>query len=99
MFVSYHLNESIYESSSKVVENWYPSIFFHDLEKNAVTWRIFGAEMFVDIDKQNNVMIFTNEIWTKLNEEEYRDKVSKDPSNFSRHKDFDNYFMKLEYGV
>ena len=97
--MSYHRTQSVYDSSSKVVENWYPSIYFHDLEKDAVTWKILGAEMFVDIDKQNNVMIFTNEIWTKLNEEEYRDKVSKDPSNFSRHKDFDNYFMKLEYGV
>ena len=53
----------------------------------------------MNIDRLNNVMMITNEIWSKLNEKEYDEEVSKNPQNFTRHKDFDNYLMKIEYGV
>ena len=43
---------------------------------NAVTWNIYGAEVFVNIDNQNNVMVFTNEIWSQLTETAYNAKVS-----------------------
>ena len=68
VFVSYQLAQSKNDSSDKVVKNWYPSIYFYDLKKNKVTWKILGAEIFVNIDKQNNVMIFTNKIWNQLTE-------------------------------
>ena len=64
-----------------------------------MTWKKHRAEIFVNIDRLNNVMMITNEIWSKLNEKEYDEEVSKNPQNFTRHKDFDNYLMKIEYGV
>ena len=30
---------------------WYPSVFFHDLDKNESSWQIHGAEIFVSIEK------------------------------------------------
>lgn len=47
----------------------YPTIFFHDLEANAVTWEIFGGEIFIDAvpnenpDKPFDVFYLTNEMW------------------------------------
>ena len=77
VFASYHLTESENDSSGETVKsNWYPSLYLHDLKKNAVTWKVYGAEIFVNIDDQNNVMVFTNEIWHKLTKEEYNAKVS-----------------------
>ena len=43
-----------------VEDNWYPSIFFHCLNKNRVVWEIFGAEVFIDVDKNENIIILTN---------------------------------------
>ena len=54
-------------------------MYFYDLEKNELTWQIYGAEIFVNIDDQNNVMIVTNEIWSQLTKTAYNIKVSKNP--------------------
>ena len=63
--MTYHLAQSDNDSSGKAVKsNWYPSMYFYDLEKNEVTWQVYGAEIFVNLDDQNNVMIVTNEIWS-----------------------------------
>ena len=37
-----------HESGEKA---WYPSVFFHDLDKNKSSWQIHGAEIFVSIEK------------------------------------------------
>ena len=76
VFASYQLSRSENDYSEKGVKNWYPSIYFHDLDKNQVDWKIYGAEIFVSIDDKKNVTVITNEIWHKLTEEEYIAKVS-----------------------
>ena len=50
-------------TSTKGEKIWYPSIFFHDLDKNESTWQIHGAEIFVSINKEDRVTFLTNEIW------------------------------------
>jgi len=66
-------------------KNWYPSIFFHDLDNNAMAWQIPGAEIFVSIapteqapsierEPANIVTILTNEIWSKFNEKQQYDE-------------------------
>ena len=77
VFATYHLTQAEDHSSGETAKsNWYPSIYFYDLDKNAVTWKIYGAEIFVNIDNQNNVMVLTNEIWSQLTERAYSEKVS-----------------------
>ena len=77
VFATYHLAQSEDDSSGEAAKsNWYPSVFFYDLDKNAVTWTIYGAEIFVNIDNQNNVMVLTNEIWSQLTERAYSEKAS-----------------------
>ena len=77
VFASYQLTQLKNDSSGqKVKNNWYPTIYFHDLEKNQVTWKISGAMIFVSIDDQKNVTIIANEIWTELTEKEFKQKVS-----------------------
>ena len=80
VFTTYHLPKSMNDSSGKAGEsNWYPSMYFYDLEKNVVSWQIYGAEIFVNIDDQNNVLIVTNEIWNKLTSDSYSKKVKENP--------------------
>ena len=76
VFATYHLQSEDNFSDEAAKSNWYPSIYFYDLEKNAVTWTIYGAEIFVNIDNQNNVMVLTNEIWSQLTERAYSEKAS-----------------------
>ena len=77
VFTTYHLTQSEDHSFGEAAKsNWYPSVFFYDLDKNAVTWTIYGAEIFVNIDNQNNVMVLTNEIWSQLTERAYSEKAS-----------------------
>ena len=60
VFASYQLAQFENDSSAKGVKNWYPSIFFHDLDANQVTWKIYGAEIFVCIEDQKTVTVITN---------------------------------------
>ena len=81
------------------VKNWYPSIFFHNLDSKEMAWQIHGAEIFVSIETKpaveaNIVTILTNEMWSKSTEEEFL----QNPSEFSRHKDHHNYMIKLGFG-
>ena len=62
---------------AKGEKNWYPSIFFFDLDRNQLTWQIQGAEIFVNIDKEKNVTILTNEIWGKCTLEMYKKIVNQ----------------------
>ena len=81
-------------------ESWYPSIFFHDLDKNETTWQIHGAEIFVSIDEEHYksyVKIITNEIWSKINQEQYETMVKQSSNEFSRHTEYNNYMIKLHY--
>ena len=81
-------------------ESWYPSIFFHDLDKNETTWQIHGAEIFVSIDEvhyKSYVKVITNEIWSQLTQEEYKKLIDQSANDFSRHKDYNNYMIKLHY--
>ena len=68
------------------VKNWYPSIFFYDLDSNAMAWQIHGAEIFVSIapteqapsterEPANIVTILTNEIWSKFTENQLDEEV------------------------
>ena len=90
-------------------KNWYPSIFFYNLDSKEMAWQIHGAEIFVSIetkpaveaslsierDPANIVVtILTNEMWSKSTEEEFL----QNPSEFSRHKDHHNYMIKLGFG-
>lgn len=63
---------------NKVVDSWYPTIFFYDLTKNRVVWEIFGAEVFIEIDMFKKVKVLTNEIWIELNKEQYNQKESEE---------------------
>ena len=63
-----------------------------------MTWQVYGAEVFVGLDDSKDVIIVTNEIWSKLTHQEYEAKMNESPDGFSRHKDYDNYHMKIRYG-
>lgn len=83
-------------------KSWYPSVFFHDLDRNETTWQIPGAEIFVSIEQkvlkgeeQSYVTVLTNEIWSKLTQEEYERKQTS--NEFSRHRDYNTYMIKLRY--
>jgi len=32
-----------------------------------VVWEIFGAEVFIGMDSDKNIMVLTNEIWNSIN--------------------------------
>ena len=55
-------------------DSWYPTIYFYDIESNQVVWEIFGAEQFININK-DGVTLLTNEIWNKLTGEKYKELV------------------------
>ena len=57
VFTAYRLQLA---DASESKENWYPTVYFYDLEKNEVNWKIYGAEIFVSIDDKDNVMLLTN---------------------------------------
>ena len=59
------------DKENEVTKNWYPTIFFYDLDKNQVVWEIFGSDLFIKITKQNTVFVFTNEFWQKINKKDY----------------------------
>lgn len=84
-------------NSNQVTSNWYPTIFFYDLFQNKVVWEIFGAEQFISIDKSNNILVLTNEIWTEKDYEDYQRRKDENPDDFCRHWDFDSYIWKLKY--
>ena len=50
---------------------WYPTIFFHDLEKRRIVWEIYGAEQFISINAGRKVSVLTCKIWTDQTKEEY----------------------------
>lgn len=56
------------EDRIKVEGSYYPTVFFHDLDKQRIVWEIFGAEMFININK-NKVCVLTSEIWTDQTKE------------------------------
>ena len=88
------------ESENQVRDCWYPTIFFYDLTLNKTVWEIFGAEVFIEIDKQKNVMVLTNEIWNEIDKEDYenlRQHDKWDVDEFSRHRDHDNHIWKVSY--
>ena len=66
------------DKENEVTKNWYPTIFFYDLDKNQVVWEIFGSDLFIKITKQNTVFVFTNEFWQKINEKDYNLKKELD---------------------
>ena len=84
-------------------KNWYPSIHFHDLDRNESTWQIHGAEIFVNINQEltTKVTIITNEMWSSYSQQSYDEMKAKLYSNdtFSiRHREYDSYMIKLKYG-
>lgn len=79
-----------------VSQSWYPTIFFHDLNRNQVVWEVFGAEQFIDIDKYRRVRVLTCEIWTEISREQYDEEKGK-RDKFSRHEDYDDYVWRIAY--
>ena len=97
------------EFETSFEKDWYPSIFFHDLDKNDSTWQIHGAEIFVSVQREEthsletkqrevSVTILTNEIWSHYDKDQYDEKVKEASNEFSRHKENDNYMIKIKYG-
>ena len=78
------------------MDSWYPTIYFYDMEKGKIVWRIFGAEIFLKINHKQNAMVFSNRIWTKLNASEYGDLKEQDPE-FSRFSEFSCCILEIEY--
>ena len=46
-----HSRQQDADTKSYVSDCWYPTIYFYDLTLNKVVWEIFGAEVFIDIEK------------------------------------------------
>lgn len=99
-------------SPPNVIKSSYPTIFFFDLDLNRTKWEIFGAEQFIDIDKQRRVSVLTNEIWTEENTNMERnfgvigdggdDEIlndDKEENLQSRHEKHDNYVWKVKFGT
>ena len=59
-------------------------------------WEIFGAEVFIEIDKQKNVTVLTNEIWNLLDRDDY-EQLRLEKEYFSRHRDYENHIWKVSY--
>ena len=84
-------------TANGVYDNWYPTIFFFDLQKNCVVWEIFGAEQFIKVDEKTNVYVLTNEVWTYLKEDDYEKLKEENPDDFTRHWEFDSYIWRIKY--
>ena len=41
-------------TANKIKDISYPTIFFHDIEANAIKWEIFGGELFIDAKPNEN---------------------------------------------
>ena len=56
-------------AQNKIENCNYPTIFFHSIAENAVTWKIFGGEIFIDAVPNENakkpfdVYYLTNDMW------------------------------------
>ena len=76
VFTAYMAERFMSKESEDIEDNpvepcWYPTIFFYDLRKDKVVWEIFGAELFIQIDKKLKVTVLINEVWKESTEDKY----------------------------
>ena len=103
MFTAYLLEQSpsfvardMEHKDNPVRPNWYPSIYFFDLDSQRVSWEIYGAEQFISIEK-NVVMFLANDIWKKMDGKTFKKLGSE--KTFSRHQDYYSYVRKMKFGT
>ena len=81
---------------TEVTDCWYPTVFFHDLEQNRIFWRVFGAEVFIQMTKNNKAFILSNRIWKKIDKKTY-DELVDSSENFSRFQEFHSSVFEINY--
>ena len=64
------LEEADNNPAGGIEEVAYPSIYFYNLIKHKVEWEILGAEVFICLNDQNDVLYLTNEAWTERGRDE-----------------------------
>lgn len=69
-------------------EQWYPTIFFYDLDAKRTVWEIFGSEVFIQITNQKTVYALTNEFWQKIRKSTYDQMKENDEKGFSVHESY-----------
>ena len=97
VFTAYLYEESYGDKGkTEVTDCWYPTVFFHDLEQNKIFWRVFGAEVFIQMTKNNKVFILSNRIWKKIDKKVY-DELVDSSENFSRFQEFHSSVFEINY--
>ena len=79
-----------------MVESWYPTVYFYDMEEGRIFWWVHGGEAFVKMTSKPRAMVLSNRIWTKLDEREYNDLVESD-QDFSRFEHFASGVIEVDY--